>query len=117
LIINNISLCSRQEDVDKYNNLLIHKNFLPTEIFDITMETNVFGIQNVYYWLNDSKFNCIKHITIRTIVMLTKNTNISKGDVNGAIIIIRCIEFNNNKIIINIIIIIFNSNIFITLKK
>ncbi len=117
MIINNIILCSHQEDVDKYNNLLIHKNFLPTEIFDITMETIVFGIQNVYYWLNDSTFNCIKHITIRAIVMLTKNTNISKGDVNGAIIIIRCIEFNKNKIIISITINFFNSNTFIILKK
>jgi len=85
---------------------LIHKIFLPTEIFDITMETNVLGIQNVHSWLNDSKFNHIKHIIIRAILMLTENTNISKGAVNGAIVIITSIEFDNNKIIISIIIII-----------
>jgi hypothetical protein len=81
------------------------------------METNVLRIQNVHSWLNASKFNHIKHITIKAIVMVTKNTNISKGIVNGAIIIIRSIEFDNNKIIISIIIIFKNSNTFLTFKK
>ncbi len=117
MIINNIILCSHQEDVDKYNNLLIHKIFLPTEIFDITTETNVLGIPNVHSWLNDSIFNNIKHIAIKEIIMLTKKTNISKGVVNGAIIIIRSIEFDKNKIIISIIINFLNSNTFITLKR
>lgn len=34
-----IILCSDQEDVDKYNDLLIHKIFPSNEIFDVTMET------------------------------------------------------------------------------
>jgi hypothetical protein len=57
----------------------------------------------------------ILNIAIGEIVMLTKNINISKGVVNGAIVIITSIEFDNNKIIINITIKILNSNTFITL--
>lgn len=36
----------------------------------MTMETNVLGIQNVHSWLNDSKFNHIKHIATKAIIML-----------------------------------------------
>jgi hypothetical protein len=74
------------------------------------METNALGIQNVNSWLNDSKFDHIKYIAIGAIAMLIENINISKGDVNGAIAIITSVEFDNNKIIINIIVKIPNSN-------
>jgi ATP-dependent DNA helicase PIF1 len=80
------------------------------------MEINALGIQNVNSWLNDSNFDHIKYIAIGAIVMLTKNINISKAIVNGAIAIITSIEFDNNKIIINITIKIHNSNTFIKLK-
>jgi hypothetical protein len=80
------------------------------------METNALGIQNVNSWLNDSKFDHIKYIPIGAIAMLTKNINISKGALNGAVAIITSIEFDNNKIIINIIIKFRNSNTFITIK-
>jgi hypothetical protein len=57
----------------------------------------------------------IFNIAIGEIVMLTKNINIPKGVINGAIAIITSIEFDNNKIIISITIKIHNSNTFITL--
>jgi hypothetical protein len=50
----------------------------------------------------------ILNIAIGEIVMFTKNINISKGLVNGAIVIITSIEFDNNKIIISITIRILN---------
>jgi hypothetical protein len=61
------------------------------------MEANALGIQNMNSWLNDSNFNHIKYMAIGAIVMLTKNINISKGAVNGAIAPITSIEFDNKK--------------------
>jgi hypothetical protein len=40
-----IILCQHHEDVDKYNDLLIHKRFPSNEFFDITMETNALDIE------------------------------------------------------------------------
>jgi hypothetical protein len=37
------------------------------------------NIENVQTWLHDPKFNHIKYVAIRTLVMLTENINISKG--------------------------------------
>ncbi len=66
------------------------------------METNAMNIENVQTWLHDLKFNQIKYVAIRTLVMLTKNINISKGVVNGTIVIITSLKFNNEKIITSI---------------
>jgi hypothetical protein len=94
--------CSHQEDVDKYNNLLIH-NFFPSNIFfDVTMETNALDIENVKTWLHDPKFNHIKYVVMGTIVMLIENINISKGALNGANSMITSIGFNNNKMVTSI---------------
>jgi hypothetical protein len=65
-----IILCSHHEDVDKYNDLLIHKRFPSNEIFDVTMETNALDIENVKIGLHP-KFNHIKYVAMGTIVMLT----------------------------------------------
>jgi hypothetical protein len=81
------------------------------------METNAMNIENVQTWLHDPKFNHIKYVAIQTLVMLTKNTNISKGVVNGTIAIITSLKFNNDKIITSIAIKIISKNIFMTLKK
>jgi hypothetical protein len=40
-------LCSHKRDVDKYNNILIHKIFQPHEIFNVTVETNATCVENV----------------------------------------------------------------------
>ncbi len=40
-------LCSHKKDVDKYNDVLIHKFFQPREIFTITLDTNVTCVENL----------------------------------------------------------------------
>jgi hypothetical protein len=47
------------------------KFFQPHEIFTITLDTNVTGVENAKNWLNDSKFNHFKYIVIRAKVMIT----------------------------------------------
>ncbi len=66
-----IILCSHHEDVDKYNDLLIHKSFPSNEIFDVTMETNALDIEILKTQLHDPKFNHIKYVAIGPNVMLT----------------------------------------------
>ncbi len=92
-----IILCSHQEDVDKYNDLLM--NDPSNEFFDVTMETNTLDIKNVKTRLHDPKFNHIKYVAIGTIVMFIENINISKGVVNGTIAMITSIGFSNNKMV------------------
>jgi len=77
------------------------------------METTTIGIRNAQTWLHDSKFNHIKYVAIKTLVMLIENINISKGVVNGAI---TSLDFNKDKIITSTIKII-NTNRFMTLKR
>jgi hypothetical protein len=52
------------------------------------METNVTCIEIVKNWLNDLKFNHINYIIIVIKIMIIKNINISKGVINGAIVVI-----------------------------
>jgi hypothetical protein len=40
-------LCSHRRDVDKYNNILVHKIFQPHEIFNVIVETDATCIENV----------------------------------------------------------------------
>jgi hypothetical protein len=81
------------------------------------METTTIGIGNAQTWLHDPKFNHIKYVAIKTLVMLIENINISKGVVNGAIVIITSLDFNKDKIITSITIKIINTNRFMTLKR
>ncbi len=107
-----------KEIVNKYNDFLIHKIFPSNEFFDVTMETNTLDIENVNTRLHDPKFNHIKYVAIGAIVMLTENINILKGVVNGTIVMITSIGFNNNnKMVTNIRIKKFNTNMFLTLKR
>jgi hypothetical protein len=110
-------LCSHKRDVDKYNNILIHKIFQPHEIFKIIVETNVIGIEIVRNWLNDLKFNHINYIAIGAKVMITKNINISKGAINGTIAIVTIFTFNDNNMIASIIIKFISTNMYITLNR
>ncbi len=69
---NTIIICSHQEDVNKYNDLLIHKILLANEIFYVTMDTNVSNIEHVENWLQDLNFHHRKYIAIRAIIMVPK---------------------------------------------
>ncbi len=68
-------------------------------------------------WLNDLKFNHINYIAIGTKVMITKNINISKGAMNGTIVIVSIFTFNDNKMIASITIKAISKNIYITLNR
>jgi len=81
------------------------------------METNVIGIGDAQTWLHDPKFNHIKYITIKTLVMFIENINFSKGIVNGVIVIITSLGFNKDKVITTITIKIINTNRFMTIKR
>jgi hypothetical protein len=83
----------------------------------VTIETNAIGIENAQTWLHYPNFNHIKYIAIKTLVMLIENIKISKGVVNGAIVIITSLDFNKDTIIINITIKFINTNRFMTLKR
>jgi hypothetical protein len=49
--------------------------------------------------------------------MITKNINISKGVVNGALLIITSITFNNDEVVTSIIIKIISTNTQIMFKR
>jgi hypothetical protein len=49
------------------------------------MDTNATNIEHIQPWLNNKSFNHIHTIAIGVLGMFTKNINIQKGDVNGAI--------------------------------
>jgi hypothetical protein len=65
----------------------------------------------------DSRFNHLKYIVIATKVMITRNINICKGAINGAIVIVTFFIFYDNEIISSIIIIIINTNESLILSK
>ncbi len=90
-------LCSHRKDVNKYNDLIIHKMFHANEIFYVMMETNAMGVEHVKNWLHDSKFDHIKYVTIGARIMIIKNINISKGALNGAFATVTSIIFHNDK--------------------
>jgi hypothetical protein len=110
-------LCSHKKYIDKYNNILIHKIFQPHEIFDVTMKTNAIGIENAQNWLNNPKFDHIKCIFIGAKVMITKNINIYKCAINGAIVIITYFTFDDNKRVTSIIIKVISTNVYFTLSR
>ncbi len=109
-------LCSHRKDVNKYNDLIIHKMFHVNEIFDVMMETNAMGVEHVKNWLHDSKFDHIRYLAIGARIMITKNINVSKGAMNGAFAIVTSITFNNDTIITSITIKIISTNLHIMLK-
>jgi hypothetical protein len=43
-------LCSHRKDVNKYNDLIVHKMFHANEIFDVMIENNAMVVEN---WLHD----------------------------------------------------------------
>jgi hypothetical protein len=94
-------LCSHKNDVDKYNDVLIHKFFQPHEIFIITLELMLHLLKMLKI---DSKFNRLKYVVIATKVMIIENTNICKGAINGTIVIVTSFLFYDNEIITSIII-------------
>jgi hypothetical protein len=67
--------------------------------------------------LNNPKFDHINYIAIGTKVMITKNINISKGAINGTIVIVTTFTFNDKKMIIGITIKVISTNIYITLSR
>ncbi len=74
------------------------------------------------YWkckkkLNDPKFDYINYIVIGTKVMIIENINISKGAINGAIVIVTTFIFNDNKMIASIRIKVISTHIYITLSR
>jgi intracellular sulfur oxidation DsrE/DsrF family protein len=77
----------------------MHKIFQLHEIFNVTMKTNATSIENVQNWLNDLKFEHIKYIAIGAKVMITEVINISKGAINGRIVIITSLTFDDNKMV------------------
>jgi ATP-dependent DNA helicase PIF1 len=91
--------------------------FHANEIFDVMMETNVMGVEHVKNWLHDFKLGRNKYVVIGVRVMITKNINISKGVVNGALVIVTSITFNNDEVVTSIIIKIISTNIQIMLKR
>jgi hypothetical protein len=66
-----VILCSHGEDVNKYNDLIIHKMFHVNEFFYVMMETNAMGVEHVENWFYDSKFANIKYVAIGAKVMIT----------------------------------------------
>jgi hypothetical protein len=62
-------------------------------------------------WLCDSKFDHIKYVSIGARVMITKNINISKGTMNGTLLIVTSITLNNVKVVTSITIKIISTNI------
>jgi hypothetical protein len=68
------------------------------------LDTNVTGVENDKNWLNDSKCNHLKYVVIGAKVMITKNFNIFKGAINGAIATFTFSIFDDNEIITSIII-------------
>jgi len=71
---NTIILCLDREDMNKYNDLLIHKILHANEMFYVIMNTNVTNIEHVENWLQDLKFHHRKYIVIRAIIMVPKKT-------------------------------------------
>jgi hypothetical protein len=69
---NTIIICSHQEDVNEYNDLLIHKILPTNEIFNVIMDTNVSNIKHVENWLQDLNFHYRKYITIKAIIIFPK---------------------------------------------
>jgi ABC-type uncharacterized transport system permease subunit len=67
--------------------------------------------------LHDSKFYHIRYVAIGARVMTTKNLNISKRAMNGALAIVTSITFHNNKVVASIIIKIVSTNIEMMLKR
>jgi hypothetical protein len=72
-------------DVEIYNTIVLQKHFSTLEIYHVKIDTNVTNIEHIQPWLNNKSFNHIHTIAIGVLVMFTKNINIQKGDVNGAI--------------------------------
>jgi len=110
-------LCSHRKDVNKYNDLIIHKMFHANENFDVMMKINAMDVEHVENWLHDSKFDHIINVAIGTRIMIIENINISKGVMNGTFATITTIIFNNDKIITNITIKIISTNIQIMFKR
>jgi hypothetical protein len=73
--------------------------FHANEFFVVMMETNVMGVEHVENWLHDFKLGHIKYVVIGVRVMIIENINISKGVVNGALVIVTSITFNNDELV------------------
>ena len=84
LVATTTILCLHREDVIVYNDSIFKAIFAPTDIIHVTLDTNATEAHNVSAWLNNTKFDQLRHVALGVLVMFTSNVNVAKGVVNSA---------------------------------
>jgi hypothetical protein len=90
-------LCTHWEDIDYYNDLILHKKFQADQIYVIQLETNARNVEHIQSWVNNKRFNHMQHVALGTLVLLTENIDLKVGATNGTIGIITKLEFDLEK--------------------
>ncbi len=68
-----IILCTHRNDVDYYNDLILHKKFPVDQIYAIQLETNARNVKHIQSWANNKRFNHVQHVALGALVMLNEN--------------------------------------------
>jgi hypothetical protein len=90
-------LCIHCIDVKNYNNLVLQKLFTSNKTFDVLLSMNASKFAHMQQWIKDPHFEHIKKVVVGALVFITKNIDMSKGVVNGAMAIVTFINFDDNK--------------------
>jgi hypothetical protein len=69
-------LCTHQEDVDCYNDLIFHKKIPINQIYAIQLETNARNVKHIQSWVNNKRFNHMQHVALGALVMLNENIDL-----------------------------------------
>jgi ATP-dependent DNA helicase PIF1 len=80
--------------MEKYNDIMITKLFFDLIIYLVDIHSNSFEVEEFDTWVNNPHFNLLKKVAINAKVMLTKNINIDKNMVNGALVVVVNIGFD-----------------------
>jgi hypothetical protein len=96
--------CTHKTNVEEYNNIFLHKKFSIIKIYQLKINTNATNIKHIEPWFNEKSFTHINKIVIVVLIIFTRNVNIPKGSINGAITTIISIIYDpqNNVIAIEV---------------
>ncbi len=82
------------EDVDYYNDLILHKKFPTNQIYVIQLETNARNVEHIQSWVNNKRFNHMQHVALGALVMLSENIDLKVSAANGTTGIITKLDFD-----------------------
>lgn len=114
---NTTVICSHRELVSHYNDIMIERNFDPSDILEIPMATNASQVPHLQTWANCKRFHQLSKVAKTARVMVTRNQDLKMGAANGAIGTVEDVSFKRDGSVKSFAVRLSDSNSLISLSR